>query len=400
MWKTQLVSDVRRPRFGGAGDSGTAGLSLADRFRRHADALVRHGRSPLCARLMYDAAGDLDAGGVTARLFAGVPAPSGSVPQLRLLAALHYLVLAGRAPRLAAFYPSAAGTLPPDKVWQVALPTLEQHFDWVKQRLHGPVQTNEPGRSAVLFAGLLWVAARHEHPIRLLEIGASGGLNLIPDRYCYVVDGKELGDAGSPVRFNEPWQPPPTVDVHAAARKLTIVSRAGCDRMPLDPTASEDRLTLLSYIWPDETERIERLKAALELVAAAPAPIQRQCASAWLERVLGTGGDGELTVIWQSVFRQYVDAEEWTAIEDTIGRAATRDPTLTWLSMEPGDDHLADMRLVCRTGYPHHECVLASCGDHGPPVIWNERPQRSPAVAEQRASVGAQPASRAGEHGC
>lgn len=50
---------------------------------------------------MYAAAADLDNGGVVTDVFAGVAAPPGSVPQLRLLAALHHLVLAGRAPDLA-----------------------------------------------------------------------------------------------------------------------------------------------------------------------------------------------------------------------------------------------------------------------------------------------------------
>ena len=52
---------------------------------------------------MYGAATDLDAGGAVAKLFIDVPAPPGSVPQLRLLAALHHLVLAGSAPELAEF---------------------------------------------------------------------------------------------------------------------------------------------------------------------------------------------------------------------------------------------------------------------------------------------------------
>src|SRR3954452_7900816 len=88
----------------GAADATTGGRSLAERFRRHADALIHDGRSPLSAALMHGAADDLDASGTVARLFVGVPALPGSVPQLRLLAALHHLVLSGRAPKLARFY--------------------------------------------------------------------------------------------------------------------------------------------------------------------------------------------------------------------------------------------------------------------------------------------------------
>ncbi len=321
---------------------------------------------------MYDAARDLDAGGLIAKLFSGVPAPPGSVPQLRLLATLHHLVLAGRAPALAAFYPSAGGELPPRRVWPAALATIEEHLDWISQRLHRTVQTNEPGRSAVLFGALLWLTDRYRLPIRLLEIGASAGLNLIPDRYCYLVEGEELGDPASPVRFNEPWQPGPHIDTHYATRRLRIVSRAGCDHHPLDPRDLEDRLALLSYIWPDELERIERMKAALELASSSPVPITAQSAREWLEGALDAAGEDQLTVVWQSIFRQYVGADEWAAIEDTMRPALHRDRRrpLVWLLMEPRDDHLARIRLTLRTHPDEPERQLAWCGDHGPPVLW------------------------------
>jgi hypothetical protein len=364
------VSETVDPTYAGAADADAAGLSLARRFRRHAEGLRRHRRSPLCAQLMLDAAADLAAGGLTARLFEGVPVPPGSVPQLRLLAALHHLVLAGRAPELAAYYPSAGGTRPPERVWPAAVATLEQHFDWVQQRLHRTVQTNEPGRSAVLFSALLWLTDRYRRPIRLLEIGASAGLNLIPDRYCYLVDGRALGDPSSPLRFDAPWQPGPLIDVHAAARDLRILARGGCDQRPLDPRQPEDRLTLMSYIWADELNRIERLKSALDVAAACAVPIATEPASAWLARALADRDAGELTVIWQSIFRQYVASEEWAAIEDAVRRAADRGPPVAWLAMEPTGAQLAQIGLSLRSHPDEPAELLAHCGDHGPPVMW------------------------------
>lgn len=363
------VSETAGLPFGGAADALTAGQSLADRFRCHADALRRSDRSPLCVRLMDDAAAEIDAGGLTAGLFSGVPTPPGSVPQLRLLAALHHLVLAGRAPDLAAFYPSVGGGLSPEGVWSAAVATIEAQFDWIRMRLQRTVQTNEPGRSAVLFAALLWLTDRYRQPIRLLEIGASAGLNLIPDRYCYVVAGDRLGDPCSPVRFDEPWQPGPAIDARTATRQLRIVARAGCDEHPLDPRDPDDRLTLLSYIWPDELSRIDRMKAALVLAAGSPVPLVAQPASQWLEGALAGAEDGELTVIWQSIFRQYVSPDEWAAIEQAV-RHTDGGRSVVWLSMEPGDDHISRMRLAIRANREDQERLLAWCGDHGPPVIW------------------------------
>jgi hypothetical protein len=284
------------------------------------------------------------------------------------MGALHYLVLSGQAPELAAFYPSAGGERPVDGVWPAALNAIDAHFDQVRDRLHRTVQTNEPGRSAVLFAGLLWLADRHRRPIRLLEIGASAGLNLIADRYAYVVDGRELGDPTSPLRFEEPWTPPPPIDLEAAWTQLRIVDRAGCDLAPLDPTEPDDQLTLLSYIWPDELYRIERLRAALSVAARHGVPIAAQRASDWLAERLGAGADGELTVVWHSIMRQYVESGEWAAIE----RALDAHPGVLRLSLEPSQqEHLGLPRLVLNE-HPHGpETVLASGGDHGLPIRWD-----------------------------
>src|ERR1044072_5629087 len=86
-----------------------AKAELAERMLRPADALLRSGRSPLYEVLMRGAAVDLAGGGGVAELFEDVPTPPGSVPALRLMAALHRVVLAGDAPALAEYYPSAGG---------------------------------------------------------------------------------------------------------------------------------------------------------------------------------------------------------------------------------------------------------------------------------------------------
>ena len=276
------MSDPAQLPYGGGGDARTGSASLTVRFRRHADMLVGSGRSPLYIELMRAAAEDIERGGEVARLFEGIDAPPGAVPQLRLTAALHYLVLSGQAPELAAFYPSAGGDRVPAGVWPVALATIAENFDQVKERLRRTVQTNEPGRSAVLFAGLLWLTERHRRPIRLLEVGASAGLNLLADRYSYVVGDLELGDPGSPLRFVDPWGPAPTDDLAGVARDLRIVARAGCDPAPLDPSRPDDQLTLLSYIWPDELNRIERIRAALSVAARDPVPVAARRGSEWL----------------------------------------------------------------------------------------------------------------------
>jgi hypothetical protein len=293
--------------------------------------------------------------------------PPGSVPQLRLMAALHHLVLSGDAPALAAFYPSVGGNRSVEGVWPVAVAAIEKHFDELRMRVRRTVQTNEPGRSAVLFAGLLWLTDHHRRPIRLLEVGASAGLNLVADRYSYVVGGRELGDPGSPLRFVDPWAPPPPIDLETAAAALRITARAGCDIAPLDPTQPDDQLTLLSYIWPDEPHRIERMRAALSVAAREPIPVAARRGSEWLPEMLGNGREGELTVVWHSVMRQYVEPEEWAAIESALDKR----PGVVRLSMEPSRDQEAPMQLTVHDPAGAPEVRLAACGDHGLPIRWD-----------------------------
>ena len=363
------MSETSRLPYGGAGDAQAGDLALAERFRRHADALVRSGRSPLYVRLMRSAAEDLGHGGRVARLFDGVSAPPGSVPQLRLMAALHYLVLSGQAPALAAFYPSAGGDRPGDDVWPVVEAVIDEHFDQIRARLHRTVQTNEPGRSAVLFAGLLWLTHRHRRPIRLLEVGASAGLNLLADRYSYLIGGRELGDPASPLRFVDPWTPPPPIDLEDAAARLEIVARAGCDPAPLDPSRPDDQLALLSYIWPDEPHRMDRMRAALSVAARDPIPVAPRRGSEWLPEVLRTPRERELTVVWHSVMRQYVDPGEWAAIERALCDAARSMPVAR-LGMEPAGDRHARMELTVEEPAGTPPSTLAVCDDHGLPIGW------------------------------
>jgi hypothetical protein len=318
--------------------------ALGERFRRHADALVAGGRSPLYVALMRAAADDP----LVAELFADDALVERSVPALRLLAPLHELVLAGRGGDLARHYPTAGGSAPPEGAWPAARAVLAEHADWIRERLPRTVQTNEPGRSAVLYAGLQWLALRDGRPVRLLEIGASAGLNLVPDRYAYAAGGRVLGDPASPVRFEEPWS-------RALDATPVIAERRGCDLEPMDPRDPAACRTLLSYIWPDETTRFERTRAALELAAADPPPVDRAGAADWLAERLAESRDGVRTVVWHSVMRQYVPDAEWARVEALLARTCE-------LAMEPVDYDRMELRVDGR--------LLATTGDHGPPVRW------------------------------
>ena len=347
---------------------------IGELFRARADVLERDRRSRLYVELMSAVADDADEGGIVADIFAGDPATPGSVPELRLLAALHHLVLSGNAPQLARFFPSAGGNAPPAEAWPVAHRTLAEQAGVVRELARRTVQPNEPGRCVVLYGGLLWLSERHGLPIRLLEIGASAGLNLNVERFRYVVGGRPLGDPDAPLEFAEPWTGAPVADPAAAAARLQIAERAGCDQSPIDATTHEGRLTLQSYIWPDEPERIARVARAAEVAVRHPVAVQRRSAAAWLLERLAEPRPERLTVVWQSVLNQYLDAGERDAIRSAFASAAGG--PFAWLTLEPPAARAEDGRfeLRCRERPEDNGSgvarLLAHCGYHGPPVEW------------------------------
>jgi len=343
--------------------------TLVGRMRAQADQCNLHG-SPLTAALLGGAARDLEAGGVVAELLGPLAcAPAGSVPSLRLAGALHRLVLERRAPALALHYPSVGGTAPVLDVWPAARDAVEEHLAALRGLVARPIQTNEVGRSAALFGGLVHVTGASGLPVRLLEVGASAGLNLRVDRFAYRIAGRLRGDPASPVLLDEPWRGQHPVG------ELEVVDRSGCDPAALDPLTTDGRLTLTSYVWADQLVRLERLRGALQVAVDVPASVERAPASEFLRRELAELRPGVATVVWQSVVRQYMSPQERADVDALLaaaGARATRSAPLHRLSMEPertdGDSYTFLLELTSWPGGAPR--VIADCQGHGPPIRW------------------------------
>lgn len=321
--------------------------------------------SPLYAGLLRRSAEDALAGGPTWDLLAPhAEAPGEIMLALRLMGSVHRLALDGRAPELARHYPSTGGR--PGDAWPAFRQTLEEHADQVAGLLERPVQTNEVGRSSMLVGGFLTVADLAGLPLRCLEVGASAGLNLRWDRYRYESRGWRWGDAASRVRFRDVFEPGPV----PAAPAVAVGERRGCDREPVDVDAQEGRLTLLSYVWPDMTERVERLRAALEIAREVPAPVDRADAVPWVEERLAEEAPGAATVVFHSIVAMYFDAERRRRFTDALeaaGERATAEAPLAWLAVEMAGERF-ETRLRMWPG--GQDRLLALSGPHGPPVRW------------------------------
>jgi hypothetical protein len=324
--------------------------------------------SPFYAALLPRVQDDVVAGGPLWSVlhpYAGLPFEAAVA--LRLLGAVHRLVLAGRAPALARHYPSTGGDGDADGAWPAFRALVGSHAAALAPVLEHPPQTNEVGRAAALVGGFLRVAAEGGLPLRLLELGASAGLHLRFDGYRYEAGAQAFGDPGSPVRFVDWWDGVPPLDA-----RCTVAARAGCDARPVDASSAGGRLALEAYVWPDQRERLALLRGALAVAARVPAPIERAGAAGWLASQLARPAAGVTTVVFHAIVWQYLADAERASVRGTLAAAAARatpDAPLAWLRFEPSaDKRHGEVRLVRWPG--GEEVLLATAGYHGRPVRW------------------------------
>jgi hypothetical protein len=280
--------------------------------------------------LILAMAEDLERGGVVAEICRDwLDAPSSAIVQLRLLAGMQRLALERSAPELISYYPNLGGTASPEDAWSVFEPALRAHLHELRAALELAPQTNEPGRSAALLVGIFDAVRRSGlSSLRVLEVGASAGLNLLVDRYRISGDGWSAGPASSPLHL------PDAVEGAVLPVDYRIVARRGCDLAPVDASSQEGRLRLTSFVWPHDLHRHERLRAALAVAAAHPVVVDAAPASSWLAEQLALPCDDEvLTVVWHSVTRQYWPASEVASVASLIGSARNRLP-IAHIAME------------------------------------------------------------------
>lgn len=324
--------------------------------------------SPLYARLLEVATLDLEADGpIHAVVDHWDGNPMEDAVPLRLLAGVHRLVLSGRAPNLARHYPSAGG----DPAWpecgDAFLATVASHTAELRNDMRHPPQTNEVGRAGVLVGGLLEVMRLNEgRPIRLLEFGASAGLNLLLDHYRYDLGGPIWGDPASPVLIRTPWRGA-TPDL---GQSLYISRRRGCDAMPIDVSDEGHTVRLLSFIWPDQSERFERTRAAIAVARAVPVSVDAAGAARWLAGELDAPVPGHVTVVMHSTVMQYLAKDLRGRIDQLIarhGKRASHGAPLARLSLEPGQQNFA----LALDLWPHDvHVLLADAHPHGAWAEW------------------------------
>jgi hypothetical protein len=183
-----------------------------------------------------------------------------------ILAALHDLALAGRAPALAAAYAEADGDAAVDAVIDTLLRMTGAVADIAVRR---PVRADETGRCAVLYPAIAEAARRAgAKAVGLIDVGCSAGLNLNVDRVGITyTNGPSLGDPSSPVQLRSRIAHDRPVPNRAIPQ---VVARIGVDLDPIDVTDADAARWLRACLPPDQPERIARLDAEMALAATAP----------------------------------------------------------------------------------------------------------------------------------
>jgi hypothetical protein len=227
-------------------------------------------------------------------------------------------------------------------------------------------QTNEPARCATL----LPVLARLPQPLALIEVGASAGLCLLPDLYGYDYGGRLLHPARAVGQF-------PVFPCAVDTRTLIpmsmprIVWRAGLDLNPLDVSDPEQAAWLCTLVWPEQIDRLARLRAAMRIVTANKPRLVAGDLRHDLAALVAQAPKSATLVIFHTAVLAYVAAAERAEFARSV-----RSRCHFWLANEAphifpeiaagiGETRLAGQFLVSVNGSP-----VAWADPHGASVAW------------------------------
>jgi hypothetical protein len=288
---------------------------------------------------------------------------------LRWLAALHDTVLASPASPLALAFPAVDRAGVVGAAWPLIVEHMHTDLAASIEFMRHEPQTNEVRRSVVLLPGFLAIAEATGLPMRTLELGASAGLNQLWDRRRYQL-GPDMvwGPANASLTLDTEWvggRPP--LDA-----RVSVAARAACDRRPIDLTDPLERRRLRAYLWPDQLDRLARFDAAVAQALAEEVSVDQADAVDWT-RAHAAPTPGVATVVFHSVFFQYMPKESQAGLVDTLARygqeASTAAP-LAWLRMEPplGNPAAMELRLTLWPG--GEDRLLANAHPHGARIEW------------------------------
>jgi hypothetical protein len=206
------------------------------------------------------------------------------------------------------------------------------------------VQTNEVTRAIAWRLPLaVW-----KDDVVLVDLGCSGGLNLVADRV--EVTWTDQDD-----------RPVPLVD------SRLVVRRIGLDRAPIDPRDEDARAWLRACLWPGQRERHERLERAVDeasrALEAGEMQLEAMEALAMPERLEKLAREGPRILAYQTVFAEYLPPATRDAYLAAMRAFVARHPARAiWAELERASDGSPGVELCVHTH--DGDRVLLSCDYH------------------------------------
>ena len=328
-------------------------------------------------------------------------------PSVNLLfAAVHNELLAGAAHPLRRFYRSLGGEEPPGSVFPHFLDFCREREERLSELIATRrVQTNEVGRSALLLPAFARASRLlGERPLHLIELGASAGLHLNLDLYRFEYElappaGEPTvhfcGDPDVPIKnpaaasatgelsVHLCGDPDSPVSLRAEVRNVLgrdsdwvpprvppIADRTGVDLVVIRLDDADALRWSEALIWPDQVERLDRFRAAVEVARSRPPRMIEGDGRAIVPEVAERTPPTMVPCIfhshaiyqWKSLVR-----EEFARSIKALGR--TRDlvcVSLEWL----GNDSGPKLHLTTFDAGEERSELLADCHQHGRWLEW------------------------------
>ena len=257
------------------------------------------------------------------------------------------------------------------------VPSSEGQLIDIVRRKHEPIrelmlsrttQTNEPARCAVL----LPLLARLPQPLALLEVGASAGLCLLPDRYGY-----DYGKA----RLDPPKKEtssPPVFECHASGAVPipsglpTIAWRCGIDLNPIDVNARAKTAWLEALVWPGQEKRADQLRAAIAVAQPDPPRVVKGNLLTDLAAVMAEAPERATLVVFHTAVLGYVSSK---ADRERFAQEIRRSRAV-WISNEIPSVFPDIARTAPTTSHRGHFLLaidgsaVAWTGPHGQSIEW------------------------------
>src|SRR5579862_3987413 len=252
-----------------------------------------------------------------------------------ILAALHDLALAGRAPALAAAYAAyAAADADPDAAANAAIDTLLGMTDQVVAiAARRMVRTSQTERCAVLYPAITEAARRAgANAVGLIDVDGSAGLNLHVDRVGITYsNGQALGDPSSPVQLSSSI----AGDRPVPARTMPeVVARIAVDPDPIDVTDADDSRWLRACVWPDQPPGVIRLDTEIALARTDPPLLLRGDALDVLPGALARVPADALPVVTTTWALSRFPVESRLRFLHHLAEAAAVGRAVAWVSLE------------------------------------------------------------------